>query len=71
MFASAEALIAATPAFWRQLVRPKLENDFQSAFRYLSRPYPDGPNAYLAAVEANIRRIEERIAAAVSAVPAR
>lgn len=61
-FKSAEDLIARTPAFWRKFVMPKLENDFQGAYRYLAVPYPNGPNAYLQAVAHNIAIIEERIA---------
>lgn len=71
LFASAEALTAATPGFWRTLVRPKLEHDFQGVYRYLARPYPDGPNDYLAAVERNIRTIEERLARVPAVAAAR
>lgn len=61
-FRSAEDLVARTPAFWRKFVLPKLLNDFQGVCRFLADPYPDGPNAYLLAVERNIGRIEARIA---------
>ena len=56
MFESAEHLQKMTPMFWEKYVRPKIEKDFQGNFRFLSDPYPDGPNAYLAAIEANIGR---------------
>lgn len=62
MFESAEHLLKMTPMFWEKYVRPKIEKDFQSNFRFLSEPYPDGPNAYLAAIEANIER-SKRLAA--------
>ncbi|MEN9573005.1 MAG: hypothetical protein RL514_860 [Verrucomicrobiota bacterium] len=62
MFESAEHLLKMTPMFWEKYVRPKIEKDFQGNFRFLSDPYPDGPNAYLAAIEANIER-SKRLAA--------
>jgi hypothetical protein len=61
-FSSAEDLVARTPGFWYHVVLPKLENEFQGAYRYLARPFPDGPNAYLDAVANNIRIIEQRVA---------
>lgn len=61
-FHSAEDLIARTPAFWRNLVQPRLEAEFEGAYRYLADPYPGGANAYLEAVERNIAVIERRAA---------
>jgi hypothetical protein len=61
-FRCAEDLITRTPAFWRNVVRAKLEEDFQGAYRYLADPHPGGPNAYMDAVDANIVLIEARIA---------
>lgn len=69
LFASAEDLIARTPGFWRQVVLPKLENEFQGAYRYLANPLPDGPNDYLDAATRNVERIEQRVASVVQ--PAR
>lgn len=63
-FKSAADLTARTPLFWQKYVRAKLENDFQALYRFLARPYPDGPNPYLDAVEKNIALIEARLAAA-------
>lgn len=60
IFKSADALIAATPGFWRSYILPKLESDFQSVYRFLARPYPHGANRYIEAVEANIAAIEAR-----------
>ena len=57
MFKSPEDLRSKTPGFWRHVVLPKLQNDFEGAFRYLSRPYPDGPNSYVEAIERNIEII--------------
>ncbi len=62
-FKSARELIERTPAFWRQFVLPKLENDFQGVHRFLADPYPHGANPYVQAVERNIATIESRIAA--------
>jgi hypothetical protein len=60
IFSSAEDLISRTPGFWRQVVLPKLQNEFQGAYRYLSDPYPNGPNVYFDAVIRNIGLIEQR-----------
>jgi hypothetical protein len=65
-FHSAADLMERTPAFWRQLVLPKLEGDFQAVYRFLADPYPHGRNAYLDAVERNIALIKERAAAALA-----
>ena len=70
MFESAESLLKMTPMFWEKYVRPKIEKDFQSNFRFLSEPYPDGPSAYLAAIEANIER-SKRLAAEPAVVVAK
>ncbi len=63
MFKSAADLIARTPDFWRKIVLPKLEKDFEGVYRYLAEPYPNGHNAYLDAVARNIAIIEARAAA--------
>lgn len=60
MFKSAYELIARTPQFWHRFVYPKLESDFQAIYRFLAQPYPDGPNAYLNAIEANIGEVRRR-----------
>ena len=57
-FKSAEDLMRRTPAFWQDGVRTKLEKDFQGMHRFLNRPYPGGPNEYLARIEANMSRLE-------------
>lgn len=60
-FVSARDLIRRTPAFWSKVVLPKLENDFQAVYRFLARPWPHGPNAYLDGVERNLALIQRRI----------
>lgn len=70
MFESAEHLLKMTAGFWQKYVVPKIEKDFQGNFRFLSDPYPDGPNAYLAAIEANIER-SKRLAAEPAVVVAK
>jgi len=60
MFKSAAELQARTPLFWKKFVRAKLESDFQALYRFLARPYPNGPNPYIEAVEKNIAIIEAR-----------
>jgi hypothetical protein len=59
-FKSAEELVARTPAYWRQVVRPRLEHDFHAVYRYLARPAPLGPNPYLDGVVRNIATIRFR-----------
>jgi len=63
-FSSATDLFARTPLFWKKFVRAKLESDFQALYRFLARPYPNGANPYIEAVEKNIAIIEARIATA-------
>jgi hypothetical protein len=62
-FKSADDLIERTPNFWKKFVQPKLESDFQAMYRFLARPYPEGPNAYIEGVEKNIAKIKRRSAA--------
>jgi hypothetical protein len=59
-FKSAAELKQRTPTFWHKHVMRKLEADFQAMYRFLARPYPEGPNVYLAAVERNIAEIKRR-----------
>ncbi len=63
-FASAEEMMRNTPAFWEKYVRPKIDGDFGSLHRYLTDPFPDGPNYYLDCIEANIARLREVLASA-------
>lgn len=56
-FASAEDLMRRTPAFWENYVRPKLDRDFGGLYAFLNEPYPNGPNAYLMRIEANLARL--------------
>ena len=59
-FKSETEVAQRTPMFWKKFVQPKLESDYQAVYRFLARPYPHGPNAYLDAVEKNITEIERR-----------
>ena len=68
-FKSAEDLKQRTTAFWQKFVLPKLESDFQAVYRFLARPCPHGPNAYLEAVESNLAEIRRRNAAGGSSQP--
>jgi len=61
-FKSAEDLIKRTPAFWRIVVFPKLETEYQGLHRFLAHPYPDGPNPYMDSVRNNIAIINARLA---------
>lgn len=61
VFTSVADLVERTPSFWRELVLPKLESDFQAVYRFLARPTPHGRNPYLDAVEKNIEIIKARV----------
>lgn len=63
-FSSVEDLVRKTPAFWDRFAKIKLANEFEGVFRFLSDPYPDGPNDYLDRIEANIDRLRGSLAAA-------
>jgi len=57
-FKSAADLLEKTPSFWDNLIRKKLDNDFGGVYRYLSDPYPAGPNYYVDKIEASIERLK-------------
>ena len=63
-FPGAEDLVRKTPEFWTKYVLPKINNEFWGVYRFLNKPYPDGPNEYLQRVEANIEKVRRRTAAA-------
>lgn len=72
LFPDAEDLVRKTAGFWGSYVKPKLDGDFLGQYKFLARPYPDGANAYLDQVEANIeraKRVVARLDAAVAEVP--
>lgn len=58
-FNSSKELITDTLVFWRAHVLPRLNRELLGVYRFLARPYPDGPNAYIDAVNANLARIEK------------
>ena len=58
-FDGARDLLQKTPDFWENFVKPKLEREFGGQSRFLNDPYPDGPNAYVEKIEANIQRLRE------------
>jgi hypothetical protein len=61
MFSSAADLMQKTPAFWEKYVQLKLNRDFGSLYRFLNDPYPMGPNYYIDRIEANIKKLREKI----------
>jgi hypothetical protein len=63
-FANVEALERNTPAFWDCFVLPRLEGEFEGVYRFLAEPYPDGPNAYLQQIEANLAPLRRAAAGA-------
>ncbi|MDF9826199.1 hypothetical protein M2103_000425 [Ereboglobus sp. PH5-5] len=60
-FKTLDELVTDTPVFWCKYVQPRLEKELLGVYRFLARPYPDGPNAYIDAANANIERIEKRL----------
>ena len=62
-FDSALHLMSQTNDFFRYYVRPKLEDDLDRLHLFLATPYPDGENAYLDAIQRNLARITEIVAA--------
>jgi len=62
MFTSARDLLIKTPNFWEKYVKPKLDRDLGGPQRYLSQPYPDGPNFYMDKIEANMQRLRRVLA---------
>jgi hypothetical protein len=56
-FRSPEELIAHTPVFWREVVKPRLDGPLRGLYRYLARPGADGTNGPLVAIEANVARV--------------
>ena len=60
-YKSAYDLIRKTPGFWLFVLNEKLIKDCKSAYKFLSYPYPDGPNPYLESIESNISKIQNLI----------
>jgi hypothetical protein len=58
-FSSARELMSRTRDFWAGYVVPKLEGDFQGLHRFLNDPFPEGPNAYVQAIEVNMERLRQ------------
>ncbi len=63
-FSNADDLVKKTPEFWTKYVVPKVNNEFWGLYRFLSKPYPNGPNWYLQQVEANIQRLRQQLSPA-------
>ena len=63
-FTSAEDLMQKTPAFYEKYVRSKIANEFLGLYRFLSEPFPDGPNWYIQHIERNIAGLKRKIGAA-------
>lgn len=62
MFANAEDLVRKTEGFWSFYVKPKIDGDFLGQYKFLARPYPDGPNDYIDHIEANVARVKRVVA---------
>jgi hypothetical protein len=61
-YTSATDLLKKTPMFWKNYVLARLDREFRGLYRFLSDPYPSGPNYYLERVEANMERLKRRLA---------
>lgn len=64
-FSSVEDLMQKTPMFWEKYVRSKISNEFLGLHRFLSDPYPDGPNWYLNRIEHNIAKLQRELGVTV------
>jgi hypothetical protein len=60
VFTSVNHLLAATGAFWRGFVLPKLDNEFGGVYRFLETPGQPGRNPYIAAIERNVALLSAR-----------
>jgi hypothetical protein len=69
-FSDASDLIVKTPLFWEKLVKPKLEKDFGGLYRFLSDPFPDGPNHYVERILQNMERLKQQTAMATNSTAA-
>jgi hypothetical protein len=58
-FSSAADLMQKTPEFWASYVQTRLDRVFGGLHRFLSDPYPSGPNFYLERIEANMERVRQ------------
>lgn len=57
LLGSVQELIEGTPAFWQDIVRPRLQREYRGAYRFLNSPWPDGPNDYLSRIERSLASI--------------
>jgi hypothetical protein len=58
-YGSVDQLLNQTPNFWEKYVKHKIDSECMGLYRFLSLPYPDGPNEYIMRIEANIDRVRE------------
>ncbi len=65
-FSSADDLMQKTPLFWEKYVQTKINREFLGLHRFLSEPYPDGPNTYVEQIEANVARLRRELASRAS-----
>lgn len=59
-FSSVGDLLAKTPGFWTYFVLPRLEKDYEAVYRLLAKPYPEGGNPYVEAVDKNLAELRAR-----------
>ncbi len=63
-YTSAEDLMRQTRGFYESYVKRMLDTQWGAVYRALPHHFPDGVNYYLAAIEANLDRIDARLAPA-------
>ena len=61
LFKSSDELLRGTPFFWEKIVIKKLESDCHDLYKFLSVPYPDGENPYIAKIEENVDLVRSMI----------
>jgi hypothetical protein len=60
-FESLEGLFAGTRTFWERHVLPRLEEECNGLYRHLAPVDQPARNAYLEAIETNLRRVDLRV----------
>ena len=70
VYLSAEDLIRRTRSFYDGYVRRMLDTEWDGVYRTYTHHFPNGRNQYFAAIEANLARIDQMLAASPPPLPA-
>lgn len=60
LFPDLPTLLRQTPIFWQTYAQPRLNRTLDGVWRYLSDPWPDGPNEYLDRIERHLASLADR-----------